>query len=263
MEKLTEITSMVGNGATTPYYARIGSLAVVVKSINNNESFYALFNEAMGYYIAESLDFLHPDFGFAQYETNLTKNHIPNDVSFYDKEVFTYTVLENSIIPIDTPGMLNTIDNKDIIELIIFDSFISNTDRNKGNILIKMPKKGKRAKLFPLDYTHIFPGECIWFDVLKKGNPAIEEMIDGIFHTENYQLLIENKTFNSAEIWQVGFEFKNKLVNIDIDDIINSIPNEIKNGHEKQDIKLLKEFIERNKNEFDDIIEEIEKHLVR
>ena len=31
--KITEITSKVGNGATTPYYAMINSAAVVIKSI--------------------------------------------------------------------------------------------------------------------------------------------------------------------------------------------------------------------------------------
>lgn len=78
-----------------------------------------------------------------------------------------------------------------------------------------------------------------------------------------YQLLIENKTFTSTEIQQIGSEFKNKLGNIDMDAIIDSIPYEIKSGHQEQDIKLLKKFVERNKNEFDDIMEEIIKHLVR
>ncbi|HDH4206069.1 TPA: phosphatidylinositol kinase [Staphylococcus aureus] len=260
---LTEITSKVGNGATTPYYAMIDSLAVVVKSINNGERFYALFNEAVGYYIAERLDFSHPEFGFAQYKSNLTINRIPSSSSFNDKEVFTYTVLENSVIQIEAPGMINTIDNRDIVELIIFDSFISNTDRNKGNILIKMPKKGQKAKLFPLDYTHIFPGECIWFDVLKRGNPSIEKMVEDVFRTGNYQLLIENKIFEPLEIRKIGDDIKKKLVNIDMDDIIGSIPNEISDGHSEQDIYLLKKFIERNINEFDDIIEEITKHLAR
>ncbi|ENM7739618.1 HipA family kinase [Staphylococcus aureus] len=260
---LTEITSRVGNGVTTPYYAMIDSLAVVVKSINNNEGVYALFNEAVGYCIAERLDFSHPDFGFAQYKSDLTINRIPNDSSFNDKEIFTYTVLENSVIHIEGPGMINTIDNKDIIELIIFDSFISNTDRNKGNILIKMPKKGQKAKLFPLDYTHIFPGECIWFDVLKRGNPSIEKMVEDVFQTGNYQLLLENKSFDPIEIRKISYEIKKKLVNIDMDDIISSMPNEISLGHSKQDIYLLKKFIERNISEFDDIIEEITKHLVR
>ena len=48
-----------------------------------------------------------------------------------------------------------------------------------------------------------------------------------------------------------------------MDAIIDSIPYEIKSGHQEQDIKLLKKFVERNKNEFDDIMEEIIKHLVR
>ncbi|GAA6823876.1 hypothetical protein HpBTM60_25140 [Helicobacter pylori] len=263
MEKITEITSKVGNGATTPYYAMINSSAVVIKSIKNDEGFYALFNEAMGYYIAESLKFPHPEFGFAEYDIYLTKNNISNEVSFNDTELFTYTVLENAVLPIDAPGMLKTVENKNIIELLIFDCFISNTDRNKGNLLIKMPKKGQKAELFPIDYTHIFPGECIWFDVLKQGNPSIKKMIEAVFNTGNYQLLIENKTFTSVEIRQIGSEFKNKLVNIDMDGIIDSIPYKIKNGHQEQDIILLKKFVERNKNEFDDIMEEIIKHLVR
>lgn len=121
----------------------------------------------------------------------------------------------------------------------------------------------QKAKLFPLDYTHIFPGECIWFDVLKRGNPSIEKMVEDVFQTGNYQLLLENKSFDPIEIRKIGYEIKKKLVNIDMDDIISSMPNEISVGHSKQDIYLLKKFIERNISEFDDIIEEITKHLVR
>lgn len=263
MEKITEITSKVGNGVTSPYYAKIDSLSIVVKSIKNDDVFYALFNEAIGYFLAEILNFPHPEFGFAKYHDGYTKNFIENDVSFEDKEVFTYTVLENSVLPIDAPGMLDTIDKKDIIQLIIFDAFISNTDRNKGNLLIKMPKKGSKAKLFPLDYTHIFPGECLWFEVLKNGNPSVQKMVEQIFDTGNYQMLIENKKFERCEVLKISREFQSRIDDIDIDGIIDSIPSEIKNGHNDKDLTLLKSFIERNKNEFDDIIEEILRHLVR
>ncbi|MES3641587.1 hypothetical protein ABFV69_06950 [Staphylococcus saprophyticus] len=64
--------------------------------------------------------------------------------------------------------------------------------------------------------------------MLKRGNPSIKEMVEDVFRTDNYQLLIENKTFVEIEIRKTGNEFKNKLEKIDIDDIIDSIPNQIK-----------------------------------
>lgn len=58
--------------------------------------------------------------------------------------------------------MTSFVQKSEIVNLLLFDIFIYNKDRNLGNLLIEIPKK-----LYPIDYTHILPGGCIWPDVLK------------------------------------------------------------------------------------------------
>lgn len=264
MRALTEITSRVGtNFSTNPLYAKLDTTTVVVKSINNPESFYALFNETLGYFLAGYLEIPVPEFGFAKFVEGETKNRITDDVIFDNGEFFTFTKMENSIVQVDNPALVDTISDNDIIKLIIFDVFISNTDRNKGNLLLKMPKKGKRASLFPIDYTHIFPGECLWFDILSKPLPSIDKIVEEVFTVGGHQKLIENRVFSNDVVEQTANEFKINLLNIDIDGIISSIPEILRKKHNESDIQNLKSYLNRNREYLDDIIIEIKKYLVR
>lgn len=55
MEIISEITEDVGNGVTDPIRGYIDDKKVVAKYIHNNEGFIALFNELLGYNLAEFL----------------------------------------------------------------------------------------------------------------------------------------------------------------------------------------------------------------
>lgn len=263
MKVLTEITSFIGNGVTKPVIATINSEYVVAKSIKNDESYPSLFNEILGYKLAHKLNVPCPDYGIAYFKSNITINNITRDVSFADNEFFTYTKFENGVIPIETPGMLNRVSKEDILEIIIFDIFICNTDRNKGNLLIKMPKKAQPAKLFPIDYTHIFPGECIWPDVLRQGLYTEKELVTNVLSTGNYQLLIENKTFTVEEINSKASEMKYMINTLNIDDIISRVPEELLNNFSVDELNLLKVFLKRNQENFSIIIKELVNYLVR
>ncbi|PNZ27108.1 phosphatidylinositol kinase [Staphylococcus rostri] len=264
VEQLTEITSFVGEYfSTDPLYGKIENKIVVVKHINNPQGHYALFNEYIGYALASKLGIPTPEYGFAIFKENKTKNYLEPDYSIKNNDIFTYTKLENAVIQIDSPLYTATIDIEEIIKLIIFDIFIANYDRNKGNLLLKMPKKGKKASLFPIDYTHIFPGQCIWVDVLRQPLPSIKEIVGEIFSYGGHQSLIENRIIDEKTIDEVARDFKKNLECIDISDTIEEIPSVLLNMYDNEDINNLKGYLFRNIHEFDYIIKEIKRYLVR
>lgn len=127
-------------------------------------------------------------------------------------------------------------------------------------LLLKYSKKGKIPSLVPIDYTHIFPGECIWFDVLKQPFPSIKELVHNIFAFGGHQVLIENRRFDSELIENVAKEFKGKL---DIKRTISLVPSELLNRYKQEDIENLEKYLIRNFNEYDHIIKELKYYLVR
>ena len=60
---------------------------------------------------------------------------------------------------IDDIEILNEIEKEDLVKLIIFDYFILNEDRNTENIFVNAETNSDRLTLYPIDYTHSFPGE--------------------------------------------------------------------------------------------------------
>ncbi|HEC2146538.1 TPA: phosphatidylinositol kinase [Staphylococcus delphini] len=264
LKELTEITSFVGiNFSTDPLYAKIENTVVIAKHIDNPQGHYVLFNVCMGYALAKKMKIPTPEFGCAIFIAGKTINYIASEYRINHNDLFTYTVMENSVVPIESPMLTMSIGEEEIVKLIIFDVIITNLDRNKGNLLIKMPKKGEEPRLFPIDYTHIFPGQCIWFDVLKRPFPSTKKIVEQIFEHGGHQNLIENRNFDAMLIDEVAREFKVKLQDIDISSIIESIPQILLSRFEKNDIENLKKYLTRNIEEYDDIIKEIKQYLVR
>lgn len=264
MEELTEITSFVGeNFSTDPLYAKIGERIVIVKHIDNKQKYYSLFNEYLGYTLAKELGIYTPEFGCACFKEGKTINYLSLEYRIKNNDFFTYTVLIDAVTQIESPAYIMKVDLKEILNIIIFDIFITNFDRNKGNLLLKYPKKGERPSLIPIDYTHIFPGQCIWFDVLKQPFPSIKELVRNAFSIGGHQILIENRRFDPDLIENVAKEFKDKLDKLDVKKTISLVPCELLDRYEQEDIENLERYLIRNFNAYDDIIEELKHYLVR
>lgn len=247
MEIISEITEDVGNGVTDPIRGYIDDKKVVAKYIHNNEGFIALFNELLGYNLAEFFGIRHPHFGYALFSKEDTA--VKNGKDYVHSSLFTYTTWLEKSLTITSPSMTSFVQKSEIVNLLLFDIFIYNKDRNLGNLLIEIPKK-----LYPIDYTHILPGGCIWPDVLKNDDYSIEDLIKDMFSSGYYQYLLENRKIETSIIEDCGRTFVDKVNDVDIESIISKIPIYLKNNLSEENIQqLYKYFIYITEN-FDEAI---------
>lgn len=266
MRIITEISDYVGLGVTNPMHASIDGERVIIKSIENDETHVALFNESLGYEMAKCIGLRHPEFGVAFYRESITKvnrNNITVD-SFADNHLFTYTLYSNKITPIVSPRMTDGISDEEILKLIIFDIFMSNTDRNKGNLLIKMPKKNNSGSvLFPIDYTHILPGRCLWQDILRQNNYNISSIISEVFESNFYQYLIEERKFDVSKIDTIGDGIYEKIEDIDFAEKIKCVHDDIRSRIDEPDLALVISYLEYMRNHFKVLVDEVKIRIGR
>lgn len=247
MEVLSEITEDVGNGVTDPVRGLIGDKRIVAKYIENDEGFISLFNELLGYNLACYFGIRHPEFGCAVFDEKQTK--VKNDKSYKNNSLFSYTVWLKKSLPITSPNMTLFVDESEITNLLLFDIFIYNTDRNLGNMLVELP-----SKLFPIDYTHILPGRCIWTDILKNNDYSIKSIIEDMFSSGYYQYLIENRSIMSRTIEKSGAVFLEKIKLLKIDEIYGKIPRELIERLDKSHFELLETYFSYMTANFEDAI---------
>ena len=87
---------------------------------------------------------------------------VKNGKDYVHSSLFTYTTWLEKSLTITSPSMTSFVQKSEIVNLLLFDIFIYNKDRNLGNLLIEIPKN------YILLIILIFlPGGCIWPDVLK------------------------------------------------------------------------------------------------
>lgn len=254
MEVLQEITEYVDVGLTDPVRCYLSDQRVVAKYIYNDEGYISLFNELLGYGMAEHFGIRHPNYGIAIYDSS--KTVVKNNATYINKTYFTYTELIEKSLPITSPKMLNKVPEEEIINLLLFDTFIYNTDRNQGNILISMP-----VRLYPIDYTHILPGKCVWNEELRNKEYSIDNILYDMFTYGYYQYLIENKTFTNELIDNCGKIFIDKVNKLNEKNIIRNFPKGILSQISNEEYELLFEFFDYMKNNFSYAVEKLKKYI--
>ena len=219
MEIISEITEDVGNGVTDPIRGYIDDKKVVAKYIHNNEGFIALFNELLGYNLAEFFGIRHPHFGYALFSKEDTA--VKNGKDYVHSSLFTYTTWLEKSLTITSPSMTSFVQKSEIVNLLLFD---------------------------------ILPGGCIWPDVLKNDDYSIEDIIKDMFSSGYYQYLLENRKIETSIIEDCGRTFVDKVNDVDIESIISKIPIYLKNNLSEENIQqLYKYFIYITEN-FDEAI---------
>ncbi|PCF78149.1 HipA family kinase [Staphylococcus delphini] len=254
MEVLTEISDYMHKGVTEPVRCYIGDKRVIAKYVHNDEGFISLFNELLGYHLAIHFGVRSPKFGVAIFDQTITKNKVGKN--YINKTLFTYTELIDKVLPISSPKMLNKIAEEEIINLLLFDIFIYNKDRNKGNIVVAMP-----LCLYPIDYTHILPGGCIWPDEIKNREYTIDDIIHDMFTNGYYQYLIENKVFENDLITECGKIFIKKFESLNEQEIIDKLPQALTNQLSEDNYFLLFEYFEYMKQNFEFAIEKLKRYI--
>ncbi|MEM5616249.1 hypothetical protein AAHH63_09635 [Staphylococcus haemolyticus] len=63
-----------------------------------------------------------------------------NGKDYVHSSLFTYTTWLEKSLTITSPSMTSFVQKSEIVNLLLFDIFIYNKDRNLGNLLIEIPK---------------------------------------------------------------------------------------------------------------------------
>lgn len=261
MESIDEIYVEVGRGVTEPYRALVNNKNCIVKNINNIEGYLSIFNDYVGNFLTNSVGFTTPNFGFCIY-TNKTKNKV--DKSFEIGELFFYSEFVNNPMYIDNILLLNEIEKEDLVKLIIFDYFILNEDRNTENIFVNAEVNSDRLILYPIDYTHSFPGGVVWnFGQLgmKVKNNDFESFETYIKNNYIHQLIIEGIKISSDLVDKCAQCIYNNLEQVDLEEMLGNIDQRLINRFSGNDLNDFKDFLNLRKKDFQILIDEIKTYF--
>lgn len=257
MESIDEIYAEVGRGITEPYRALVNEKNCIIKNINNIEGYLSIFNDYVGNFLTNSVGFATPNFGFCIY-TDKTKNNVGK--SFEVGELFFYSEFVNNPMYIDDIEILNEIEKEDLVKLIIFDYFILNEDRNTENIFVNAETNSDRLTLYPIDYTHSFPGGVVWDRGqlgMKVKNNDFESFDIYIKKNHIHQLIIEGIKISSDLIDKSAKHIYNNLEQVDFEEMLRNIDQRLINKFFDNDLNDFKNFLNLRKNDFQILIDEI------
>lgn len=269
IDRITSEVSKNNEFSTNPYIAEIAKQQYVIKHIKNNESHISLFNELLGYKLAEKFGLKTPDFGHCYYKEDKTKINAGLRIdNLEDNDIFTYTKFINNAIPLMDTGTLNEFTDQEILRLIVFDCIVCNTDRNSNNILmqpiIKQKANNELFELIPIDYTHIFPDGVNWnISLARKNKYRDYGDIEDIINYNYYDLLLMDRKFSKEMLCSEKYELASILSNLDLTTYIKEIPKDIVCRLDENDIQLLTDFFDYRKKHFTEIYSKIISELER
>lgn len=261
--KVSEVMNMVGNGVTEPHYGIINGVHCVIKSINNPEGHLALFNEFVGYSIAELFQLSLPNFGFAVI-TNETKfdEEITKQV-FTENSLCFYTEQIEKALPLRSSKQISDATEMELLKILYLDYLICNKDRNPGNILVRKTKI-RSLQIFPIDYTHAFELQVLWDGLQLKrfvDNPL--EEVDSVSVSEQliHQIIRESKNFNLSIIEECRDYLFDKLKDFDIRLVVKEIPETLLSLIDDEDYYLFIEFVNIRLNSLNEITDKLLQNL--
>lgn len=228
MKIVTEVLSAVGNGITEPYYALIDGVLCVIKFINNPEGATALINEYVGYSIANSAGLRLPEYGFATTtsETSFEETEMQQE---YTSCICFYTVFIEKTVLFRSAKQIVECESHDLLNILLIDCILCNTDRNPGNLLLKKSKKAPLI-IYPIDYTHAFHLGVLWpYDnALAKIESGIIQLNVADYLSQQIPCLFkESRRFTREELTGCGRIMMNQLLGLNIEEMLNSIPNNL------------------------------------
>ncbi|PKD97247.1 hypothetical protein [Macrococcoides caseolyticum] len=161
---------------------------------------------------------------------------------------------------INDVALLKLINNEDLIKLVVLDYLILNEDRNAENIFIIFNNQTERIELFPIDYTHSFPNGVLWEmgqmkRIVKENNFISFEKYMKLNHI--HQMIMENIKFTKIEFEECTKRIYNRLSNIDIEEMINSVDGNILKRISVSDLESFKQFLKLRIGNFQQLVEDV------
>ena len=261
-EKVENIISKIGTGATDPLDCLVNNKRAIVKTYNNDEGNKVLANEIIAYNIAKMMNMPIPQCGICVIDkyTEDIEGIIDSSkfgIGFYSKRLDKVTPIINN------PMLLEKyVKNKSIfLNIIIFDHIIYNKDRHKGNLLLSSIEK-QNHKLFIIDHSHIFNIGALWDEyqlkrMISQDNFRSTEIMEYNYGT--YEILLNVINVTKDNIVNTANEMIRNINFSELQKVINTLPTEW--GITKNEKILLYEYIINRINNIDIICDTIYQYV--
>lgn len=239
---VSKLLCVIQNGCTEPIDAMLDSgERVIVKPFNNIQGNLVLVNEYICYKICTELEIPAPEAGIALIdekteclcdEVIITSNNY--GCCFYSKRIDKATIINPAIIP-------RILNKEDFYKILLFDHFVYNKDRNRGNLIVTM---GKNIRMYAIDHTHVFKNECIWDkNCLNMGIELSDYNDDNIIvsNKEIYNFFWEHLNKDEEILLNIANAFKDKIDYNKLEEFISELPLQWRIPDE--DINALKNYL--------------------
>lgn len=151
-------------------------------------------------------------------------------LSFIIRQRGAENVASVTLVETIIPLMKN---KEDFYKILLLDHVIFNTDRNSANLLVQYYKND--IKLQVIDHSHVFINQAIWNAQCLR--TAIDEKDYSSMRIleENsyiYSMFFHNMNISKEELERYAFNFKNKISERVLENIISDVPKEWMPDHD-------------------------------
>lgn len=229
MVRVVSIDRRMAKGVTHPCIARVDdgeTFNAFIKLKDNPEGDRCLINELVSYRLAKALGVLMPDSGVAVIDENTADNtgctikESSLGSCFFSRQIERAFTLNESVMPF--------VDNTDMFEkIIVFDHLVFNSDRNRGNLLLKSNKREK--VLYAIDHTHVFKNQAIWDSVclrqgIAEGDYCSELILE--CNEASYDLFASAKSITFSSLNNVAKDYNEKCDEKLVSTILQDLPKD-------------------------------------
>lgn len=247
VQHIKELKYPIGNGATNPIMGTYSNGYCVVKTNNNIQGNRTLINEYVCHLLAKELDLPVISSGLCYIDDDTHIEQNVRDMEEFSEDCYGlgfYSHYIEGVTVVGSEKMIKLTENYEwlIPKLMLFDHFIYNKDRNKGNLLIKMGKNNR--KILIIDHSHTFNLETLWDRVQLNVKIQDNDYLDEYIMEKN--AYIYSKLKNSMEINMLVMRetldyFESKLSEEIIEKVVNQVPKEWECN--KEELDALKEYL--------------------
>lgn len=250
----------VGNGITSPLYGSIDNEMYIIKTINGPEGNIVLVNEFVCYHIAKLLNLPIPDIELALIDETTNINAEVWDTEDFSEKCFGLAFCSKYVknaSPLEISLFSITEDLRILISnLVLFDHFICNKDRNKGNLLTT------NKSICVIDHSHAFDIGSLWNSVELRRRMTEENCFSSDIMDKNFYYYEDFKDLGLLDMIylnQAKDNLKEKITEKNLREIIDKIPKEWESDIEK--LNSLFDYLKFRLENIDTFVSVILSHL--
>lgn len=171
---IEQLFDIKGVGVTSPIECRLeNGTEAIVKYPYNTAGNQVLFNELLGYLVADAINTNIPRYGVCMLsEAVISSTNYNEEITNRNAGLCFYTEKISSTIP-PSRVLVKVCEKVDTERLVLLDYLLNNFDRHTGNILLDI----NSSKIYVIDFSHIitrrFPSDFDEIRNLTKENVIV------------------------------------------------------------------------------------------